>query len=194
MPNAYRMRRGLAPWLLVATLASTFTVALTALTAVDAPREASALGETITATFYVPLYEDNARAALFGTNSGTGTQLSSTTSLTVAAPNTVIYYDHWESGLAGVTAPTYDATPNNPGGGSSTLVFGDGNTGNGNAATYCVPTGCAGDIMPVGAVLRLNNSATITPGTIDTPRTPDKVEVDHALQILQQSLHQHGSG
>ena len=70
MPNAYRMRRGLAPWLLVATLASTFTVALTALTAVDAPREASALGETITATFYVPLYEDNARAALFGTNSG----------------------------------------------------------------------------------------------------------------------------
>jgi len=132
-------------------------------------RTVNAAGPVITSTFYVPLFEDNAHAALFSVNGDAGTQLSSTTSITVAAPNTIIYYDQWENG--------YEATASAPVQGN-TLVFGDGNTANGNAATYCVPTGCAGDIMPVGAVLRLNNSATVVPGPIDIPRTTGVVKFD----------------
>ncbi|MDO8391354.1 MAG: C25 family cysteine peptidase [Actinomycetota bacterium] len=147
-------------------------------------REASAAGETITATFYVPLFEDNAFLALDAVDAGTtnsiGTQLSSTVSITVTAPNTIIYYDHWESGSNGNTAPTYDPIPNAPSG-SSTVVFGDGNTGNGNAATYCEPAPCAtGDVLNVGDVLRLNNSnpSNIVPGPLTNPRAAGTVVFD----------------
>jgi uncharacterized repeat protein (TIGR01451 family) len=129
----------------------------------------SAAGETIISTFYVPLFEDNARAALFSVNDDTALALSSTTSITIGAEGAIIYYDHWED--------AYEATPNIKVQ-ASTLVFGDGNTANGNAATYCVPARCAGDLLPAGAVLRLNNSATVVPGSITTPRNPATVVFD----------------
>ena len=132
-------------------------------TAAAPPAPATAAGETIISTFYVPLFEDNAREALVSVNSGTGTALSSTTSITVGAEGAIIYYDHWEDAYE--AAPNLEVQP-------STLVFGDGNTGNGNAATYCVQVGCAGDLLPSGAVLRLNNSGTIVPGSLSTPRNP----------------------
>ena len=60
------------------------------------PAPVTAAGETIISTFYVPLFEDNARAALVSVNTGTGTALSSTTSVTIGAEGAIIYYDHWE--------------------------------------------------------------------------------------------------
>ncbi|MDO8362947.1 MAG: GEVED domain-containing protein, partial [Actinomycetota bacterium] len=130
---------------------------------------AGAAGETIISTFYVPLFEDNARAALFAVNGGTGTQLSSTTSVTVGAEDAIIYYDNWEDGYEAAANVRTQST---------TSVFGDGDTANGNAATYCVPARCAGDNLPVGAVLRLNNSATVVPGAINTPRSAATVVFD----------------
>ncbi|MCY7297841.1 MAG: hypothetical protein LH616_01350, partial [Ilumatobacteraceae bacterium] len=154
-------------------LATVLLLVATALvwTAAQAPARVEAAGETIISTFYVPLFEDNARAALFGVNGGTGTALSSTTSITVGATGAIIYYDHWED--------AYEALPNvkvQP----STLVFGDGNIANGNAADYCVPARCAGDNLPAGAVLRLNNSSpsSVVPGSIATPRLPAIVVFD----------------
>lgn len=136
---------------------------------VVSPSPVDAAGETIISTFYVPLFEDNARAALVSVNGGTGTSLSSTTSVTVGADGAIIYYDQWEDGYEAAANVKVQA---------STLVFGDGNTGNGNAATYCVPARCAGDLLPAGAVLRLNNSATVVPGSIVTPRTTGVVVFD----------------
>ena len=180
MTTTPRLRRLAAP-LFAATLLMS-ALAFTAASFVDQPAPAFAAGETITATFYVPLFEDNAFLALDGvTSNNIGTQLSSTVSITVTAPNTIIYYDHWESGDNLIPGPTYDASPNAPGGGSSTVVFGDGNTGNGNAATYCEPAPCAtGDVLNVGDVLRLNNSSpsSIVPGPLDNPRTPAVVRFD----------------
>lgn len=159
-------RRRVAIPVLVALVGGAFAGA-----AVDvvAPAPVSAAGETIISTFYVPLFEDNARAALVSVNSGTGTSLSSTTSVTVGADGAIIYYDQWEDGYEAAANVKVQA---------STLVFGDGNTGNGNAATYCVPARCAGDLLPAGAVLRLNNSATVVPGSIATPRTTGVVVFD----------------
>jgi uncharacterized repeat protein (TIGR01451 family) len=183
MSNPHRLRRAVAPWLVVAALASTVTVAV--LTAVDGPRDAAAVGPTITATFYVPLFEDNAYLALDAVDQGAtgsiGANLSSTVSITVSAPNTVIYYDQWESGSNGNTAPTYDPIPNAPAVGNSTLVFGDGDLANGNAATYCQPAPCGtNDLLNVGNVLRLNNSSpsSIVPGPLANPRTAGTVKFD----------------
>lgn len=161
-----RSRRRAALPLVVALLGGSFVGG-----ALDviAPTTVSAAGETIISTFYVPLFEDNARAALVSVNGGTGTSLSSTTSVTVGADGAIIYYDQWEDGYEAAANVKVQA---------STLVFGDGNTGNGNAATYCVPARCAGDLLPAGAVLRLNNSATVVPGPIVTPRTTGVVVFD----------------
>lgn len=169
MTSNRRVRRAVTPLLALAPLAA--ALAYTALSVVETPAPASALGETITATYYVPLFEDNAHSALDTVNATTGDQLSSTTSITVTAPNSVVYYDQWEDG--------YEASGNAYTQTGSTLVFGDGVTGNGDSATYCIPaTKCTGDIMQRGAVLRLNNSATIDPGPIDIPRSTGVVVFD----------------
>ncbi|MEQ1703964.1 MAG: hypothetical protein ABMA25_27970, partial [Ilumatobacteraceae bacterium] len=164
-----RSRRRAALPLVVALLGGSFVGG-----ALDviAPVPVSAAGETIISTFYVPLFEDNARAALVSVNTGTGTALSSTTSVTVGADGAIIYYDQWEDGYEAAANVKVQA---------STLVFGDGNTANGNAATYCVPARCAGDLLPAGAVLRLNNNPTptsVVPGSIATPRTTGVVVFD----------------
>lgn len=136
---------------------------------VVSPNPAAAAGETIISTFYVPIFEDNAYSALFAVNGATGAALSSTTSITVKAAGTIIYYDQWEDG--------YEAAANVKTQ-TSTLVFGDGNTANGDASTYCFPARCAGDLLPDGAVLRLNNSTTITPGSVTVPRSTGTVVFD----------------
>lgn len=169
MTSNRRVGRILTPLLALTPLVA--ALAYTALSVVETPTPASALGETITATYYVPLFEDNAHSALDTVNATTGDQLSSTTSITVTAPNSVVYYDHWEDG--------YEASGNAYTQTATTLVFGDGVTGNGDSATYCIPaTKCTGDVMQRGAVLRLNNSATIVPGPINIPRSTGVVVFD----------------
>ncbi len=134
------------------------------------PAPVHAAGETIISTFYVPLFEDNAGAALYSVNTATGSTLSSTTSITVAATGAIIYYDQWEDGYEAAANVKTQA---------STLVFGDGNTANGNAVTYCVLPRCAGDLLPAGAVLRLNNNpGSVVPGSISFPRSAATVVFD----------------
>ncbi len=131
----------------------------------------AAASDVIVSTFYVPLFEDNAWSALTGVQSSISgdPRLSSTVSITVSQTGTIIFYDQWEDG--------YEASPNVPVS-ASTLVFGDGNVANGNAAQYCIPARCNGDLMPSGAVLRLNNSATVDPGPLSIPRSSGTIRFD----------------
>lgn len=173
MRNRHGSWRALAPLVVMSFVAGAVSIAT--VTLVSSPHPASAVLPTnyITATYYVPLFEDNARAALFAVNGNTGTQLSSTTSITVTAPGTIIYYDNWEDGYETTANVAAQAT---------TLVLGDGNAVNGNAVNYCVPARCTGDTLPVGAVMRMNNAAnpatTVVPGAIDIPRTTGVVKFD----------------
>lgn len=102
---------------------------------------------------YVPLPTDNMQLALKTINAGAGPIMQFTVGITNAAAGSTLYYDHWEDG--------YEADIANPVQ-ASTLVFGDGIAGNGDAATYCGAT-CAGDLLPQGAPLIMQNN-------IPTPR------------------------
>ena len=134
------------------------------------PSPAAAVGgESIISTFYVPLFEDNSYDALESVNPATGPALSTTVSVTVTASGTIVYYDHWEDGFEAIADEPSQA---------STRVYGDGDPTNGNAADVCVPVGCAGDQLRAGAVLRLNNSTTIVPGSLAIPRSAATVVFD----------------
>ena len=50
-------------------------------------RTVDAAGPTITSTFYVPLFEDNAYAALFAVNNGTGASLEKFNADVIWNPN-----------------------------------------------------------------------------------------------------------
>jgi uncharacterized repeat protein (TIGR01451 family) len=102
---------------------------------------------------FIPLPANQFATALEQMRSGAGTTLDFTVGLTNAGGGAVLTYDHWEDG--------YETDLANPSQ-STTLVFGDGNTGNGNAATYCAA--CTGDLLPQGAPLIMRNN-------IATPRS-----------------------
>ena len=69
-----------------------------------------------------------------------------------AGAGAVMTYDQWEDGYeSNIGSPTQ----------STTRVFGDGDTANGNAGTYCAA--CTGDLLPQGAPLIMRND-------VDTPR------------------------
>jgi uncharacterized repeat protein (TIGR01451 family) len=162
--NQKRVRRGLV------AAAAVLTTALVAGEVVTPPSPAAAVGgESIISTFYVPLFEDNSYDALESVNAATGPALSTTISVTVTASGTIVYYDHWEDG--------FEAIADEPSQ-TSTRVYGDGNPSNGDAADVCVPIGCAGDQLRAGAVLRLNNSTTIVPGSLSIPRSAATVVFD----------------
>ena len=101
---------------------------------------------------YIPLPSDNMQLALETINAGASPTLRYTVGITNAASGSTMYYDQWEDG--------YEADIANPSQ-STTLIFGDGNTSNGNAATYCAA--CTGDTLPQGAPLVMQND-------IATPR------------------------
>lgn len=163
-PRQRRARRALG------TAVAVLATALVAGDIVTAPTPASAVGgESIISTFYVPLFEDNSYEALESVNAATGPALSTTVSVTVTASGTIVYYDHWEDG--------FEAIADEPSQ-TSTRVYGDGDPSNGDAADVCVPAGCAGDLLRAGAVLRLNNSTTIVPGSLSIPRSAATVVFD----------------
>jgi len=83
-------------------------------------------------------------------------------SIAVAAPGTIVYYDHWEDG--------YEADVTNPGQ-STTLIWGDGNAANG------VAPGTGGtDIFAGGESIVLENQVPI-------PRDPTNILFDGADKI-----------
>ncbi len=105
-------------------------------------------------TGYVPLEANATQKTMENANSLADTTLDFTVGITNAGAGAVMFYDHWEDG--------FEADLTNPVQGS-TQVWGDGDTLNGNAQTYC-GLRCAGDLLPAGAVFVLRNN-------VPTPRT-----------------------
>ena len=103
---------------------------------------------------YVPLPTDDYQTALNTVNSAAGSTMQERIGITIAAAGSIMYYDHWEDGYeSDIANPTQ----------SSSEIWGDGNTANGDAGDYCA-SGCAGDVFTDGAVLFFED-------TIPTPRT-----------------------
>lgn len=109
---------------------------------------------------YVPMAADHMQRAMESVNSAAGPTLDFTVGLTNAASGSVMYYDHWEDGYEADIANPVQAT---------TLQFGDGDTGNGDASLYC--TACAGDLLPQGGALVMRND-------VATPRDSGVVLFD----------------
>ena len=101
---------------------------------------------------FIPQPANEMATAMSEIRAGAGTTLDFTVGITNAGAGAVLTYDQWEDG--------YETNIGSPSQ-SSTLVFGDGNTGNGNAGLYCAA--CSGDTLPQGAPLIMRND-------VDTPR------------------------
>ncbi len=109
---------------------------------------------------YVPMPADDLVAAFDAVNPAAGDTLDVTVGITSAAAGAVLVYDHWEDGFEpDLTNPAQ----------SSTLVWGDGDGANGDAAAVC--STCAGDLVPQGAVFVMRND-------VATPRNPTTVLFD----------------
>lgn len=97
-------------------------------------------------TYFLPLPEDQIRAAFQKIYSGVGTQIVSLTGVSVTADQTVIYYDHWEDGYEIDIANPTQAT---------TQIWGDGNAANGCAPG--VTCSNANDVLNSGRIVTLRN-------------------------------------
>jgi uncharacterized repeat protein (TIGR01451 family) len=140
-----RRRRPLAAVGAVALLATTLVLTL------GRSEPATAANPRPVMTGYIPLntaqFYDGLRAIAVGaTNANFGTNLTFTVGITNAGAGAIITYDQWEDG--------FEPDPTTPSQ-ASTLVFGDGNPANGNAALYCAA--CTGDLLPPGASLIMQN-------------------------------------
>jgi uncharacterized repeat protein (TIGR01451 family) len=142
---------------LAVTVVAVLAAALALVVAVPSPASA---GPQPVMTGFVPLPGNDYQEYLESVNTDADTTLDFTVGITNAATGSVLYYDQWEDGFeADLANPTQ----------SSTLVFGDGVTGNGNAASYQCSV-CAGDLLPQGAALIMRN-------TISTPRPTSSAPV-----------------
>ena len=88
-----------------------------------------------------------------------------TISVVSSDDGTEIIYDHWEDG--------YEVDIENPVQGT-TQIWGDGNTGNGDASSVC--SSCTGDTVDAGDVLTLEN-------TVPIPRNPSQIYYDGSDKI-----------
>ncbi|MCL4836198.1 MAG: DUF11 domain-containing protein, partial [Caldilineaceae bacterium] len=129
-------------------------------------------------TFFIPLPEQQTRTALnsIDNQSRVGTVMESVISIVATSNGSVVYYDHWEDGYElDITNPTQ----------STTQIWGDGNTSNGNAASTSVcGTACAGDIINSGNVIALRNTVSLprNSGTI-LYDGQDKVGTTQAVSV-----------
>ncbi len=106
---------------------------------------------------YVPLPADQFATTMATISASqatvSGTTIDFTVGITNAGAGAIMYYDDWEDGYEADIANPVQAT---------TLIFGDGNGANGNAATFC--STCAGDLLPAGAALVMRNNVTTPRG------------------------------
>jgi uncharacterized repeat protein (TIGR01451 family) len=119
-------------------------------------------------------------------DTGLGTAyMASIVDITVTADDQIIIYDHWEDG--------YEADIFNPGSGSSitgTLVLGDGNPDNGNAADFLAGRTddqlLAGDAIPFSSREAYSITATspITGYIAIDPRTANDIHFDGGDRIV----------
>ncbi len=97
--------------------------------------------------YYMPFPENNTQLRQSLLSAASVNNLTTTvrniTSITVAYPNTVIVYDHWEDGYEADLDVPVQAT---------TQIWGDGNLNNGVAPGY------PNDILPPGSVLTFDNT------------------------------------
>ncbi len=136
----------------LAALAAALLAVATVVVVATTGSEPAAAGPPPVMRAFVPLPTNDFQGYLESVNSAADTTISFTVGVTNAAAGATIYYDHHEDGFeADIANPTQP----------STLVFGDGNAANGNAATYC--GACSGDLLPQGAPLIMRSS-------IPTPR------------------------
>ncbi len=129
-------------------------------------------------TYFVPLPEQQTRTSLASIdNQGrVGTVMDSVISIVATGNGTVVYYDHWEDGYElDIANPTQ----------STTQVWGDGNTANGNAglASVC-GAACAGDVINSGDVIALRNNVSLprNSGTILFDGR-DKIATSQAVSV-----------
>ncbi len=190
----HHLRRGGALSAL-ALISTVFVIGLAAPPAQAAP------GPNPVLTMYVPMFEDDYMEALRSIDTGApnpiGTTARTTISITASAPNTVIYYDQWENGFEGTINDPLQTT-----GGGRTVVWGDGNTSNGDVGLFCTRCAAAGtDVIPAGGVITLNNTLlpdgsgaiATAPGPVTTPRVSstvywdgrDKIASTRALTVSQ---------
>jgi len=120
-------------------------------------------------TFFLPVPEAHLRTTFSTIRAGGGNTIDSIFSIVVTAPDTVLYYDHWEDGYEpDLGNPTNIWSMSNPGG---TQIWGDGDDANG------IPPGFAHDTnLWSGAVITLRNYVTL-------PRNPAQIFFD-ARDIL----------
>ena len=112
-------------------------------------------------TYYVPLPQEDLFDSLSTISNDVSGAVKSGIGIAIAAPGTVIYYDHWEDGYeVDVTAPTQ----------STTEIWGDGNLANGAAP------GDADDLFAGGDVVKLVNDVPI-------PRDPSDIFFDGGDRI-----------
>jgi hypothetical protein len=99
------------------------------------------LGDSIVQTYFIPLPEDQILQTFKLINGDAIYPVSTLISIAIATNGTKIYYDHWEDG--------YDDDPTNPA--SSTLIWGDGDTSNGQ------PPDFTSDVLNGGNIIILSN-------------------------------------
>ncbi len=142
-------------------------------------RAVQAAGEPAMQTYYLSMPEANVRTAFLAIDTGNGdigNTMVSITSIATTVNGTIIYYDQWEDGYEALNTTPAQA---------STLVFGDGNTANGNACTYAQPASlCAGDALTSGAVIVLRNSVPSNPrGTATYFDARDKLATTQVVAV-----------
>jgi large repetitive protein len=96
--------------------------------------------------YYVPLPDNDFHGAIKTVNNNAASNdLNSVVSITTSQNGAIVTYDHWEDG--------YEVDINHPVQ-TTTQIWGDGNTANGNASTI-LGCNCAGDILTSGDVITL---------------------------------------
>ena len=167
--SAMRLHRELGRW---ARIALACLVGLsTALAGVLVPTPvARAANPQPVQIFFVPLPEDQIRAALYTISTATGTTMRGVVGVSITSNGTVLYYDQWENGYdLDIANPVNIWSAGNTGG---TQIWGDGNTTNGDACPLAKPaSSCSGDVLSAGAVLVLENNVVI-------PRNPSTIAYD----------------
>jgi uncharacterized repeat protein (TIGR01451 family) len=144
---------------------SALLIPLLVLAGLASARSAHALPPPIL-TGYVPLPAQDLYDAFETVNSAANTTINFSLGITNAASGAIIVYDHWEDGYeADLTNPTQ----------ATTLVFGDGNLANGDAAVFCAT--CAGDLLPAGAALVMRNNVDVS------PRDPSVIRFDGSDKV-----------
>lgn len=117
-------------------------------------------------TFYIPMAESDLLTSFDTINTDAEAPVTTLIGIGVAAPGTIIYYDHWEDG--------YEADIANPIQ-STTEIWGDGDMSNGSAP------GIAGDVFTGGESVIIENE--VTPGVLDDYDGGDRIETSFPIAV-----------